>query len=120
MAKGILLVAFDIANAHDDEFHDWYDLEHVPERARLPGFGLCERWINASNPRQAVASYDSENWFRVPTSFDGQVMTISHTPELDSVYYAYFEPYSWERHLRLLGEVAEHPLARVSDLGTAA
>ncbi|WP_298409699.1 M14-type cytosolic carboxypeptidase [Janthinobacterium sp.] len=67
---------------------------------------------------QAVASYDSENWFRVPTAFDGQVMTISHTPELDSVYYAYFEPYSWERHLRLLGEVAEHPLARVSDLGS--
>jgi len=61
MAKGILLVAFDIANAHDDEFHDWYDLEHVPERARLPGFGLCERWIVASNPRQAVASYDLDS-----------------------------------------------------------
>ena len=62
---------------------------------------------------QAVASYDSENWFRVPTTFDGQVMTISHTPELDSVYYAYFEPYSWERHLRLLGEVASIAGARV-------
>lgn len=61
MAKGILLVAFDIANAHDDEFHDWYDLEHVPERARLPGFGLCERWIHGTNPRQAVASYDLDS-----------------------------------------------------------
>ncbi|MBS0642486.1 MAG: DUF4286 family protein [Acetobacteraceae bacterium] len=61
MAKGLLLVAFDIANAHEDEFHDWYDLEHVPERARLPGFGLCERWINASNPKQAVASYDLDS-----------------------------------------------------------
>ncbi|MDQ2820691.1 MAG: M14-type cytosolic carboxypeptidase [Pseudomonadota bacterium] len=67
---------------------------------------------------QVVASYDTENWFRVPTTFDGQVMTVSHTPELDSVYYAYFEPYSWERHLRLLGEVAENPLARVTDIGT--
>jgi len=67
---------------------------------------------------QAVASYDSENWFRVPTSFDGAVMTIRHTPDLDSVYYAYFEPYSFERHLRLLGEVAENPLARVLDLGS--
>ncbi|TWI66363.1 murein tripeptide amidase MpaA [Pseudoduganella lurida] len=66
----------------------------------------------------ACASYDGENWFRVPTSFDGQVMTVRHTPELDSVYYAYFEPYSWERHLRLLGEVAQHPLARVQDLGS--
>jgi hypothetical protein len=61
MAKGILLVAFDFTNAHEDEFHDWYDLEHVPERQRVPGFGLCERWINVANPKQAVASYDLEN-----------------------------------------------------------
>jgi murein tripeptide amidase MpaA len=64
------------------------------------------------------ASYDMENWFQVPTTFDGQVMTVNFTPELDSVYLAYFEPYSWERHLRLLGEVAENPLARVHDIGS--
>ncbi len=61
MAKGILLVAFDFTNAHEDEFHDWYDLEHVPERQRVPGFGLCERWINVANPKQAVASYDLDS-----------------------------------------------------------
>jgi len=60
MTKGILLVAFDFSNAHEDEFHDWYDLEHVPERQRVPGFGLCERWISVANPRQAVATYDLE------------------------------------------------------------
>jgi hypothetical protein len=58
MAKGILLVAFDFTNAHEDEFHDWYDLEHLPERQRVPGFGRCERWIGASNPKQAIATYD--------------------------------------------------------------
>ena len=85
------------------------------------------RFLNAGQATYArgfegyrvVASYDTENWFRVPTSFDGQVMSVCHTPELDSIYYAYFEPYSWERHLRLLGEVAENPLARVSDLGSS-
>ena len=61
MAKGILLVAFDFTNAHEDEFHDWYDLEHVPERQRVPGFGLCERWISVANPKQAVATYDLES-----------------------------------------------------------
>jgi hypothetical protein len=58
MAKAILLVAFDFTNAHEDEFHDWYDLEHVPERRRVHGFGLCERWISVANPKQAVATYD--------------------------------------------------------------
>ncbi|RJG00445.1 M14 family metallopeptidase [Noviherbaspirillum sedimenti] len=67
---------------------------------------------------QAVASYDREHWFRVPTAYDGQVLTICHVPERDSVYYAYFEPYSWERHLRLLGRIDAAPLARVEDLGS--
>jgi murein tripeptide amidase MpaA len=90
------------------------------------GQAVTMRFLNAGQATyakgyegyNAVASYDSENWFRVPTSFDGEVMTIKHTPDLDSVYYAYFEPYSWERHLRLLGEVAENPAARVLDLGS--
>jgi murein tripeptide amidase MpaA len=66
---------------------------------------------------QAVASYDNEHWFRVPTTFDGKVMTISHTPECDSVYYAYFEPYSRERHERLTGRLQASPLVRLEDLG---
>jgi murein tripeptide amidase MpaA len=66
---------------------------------------------------QAVASYDRENWFRVPTSFDGQTLTIRHVPERDSVYYAYFEPYSWERHLSLLGRVESLSDVRIEDLG---
>ena len=69
------------------------------------------------NDYQAMASYDRVNWFRVPTTFDGQVMTIEHTPGMDSVYYAYFEPYSWERHLELLdrAQMSEH--VRMLDLG---
>lgn len=61
MAKAILLVAFDFTNAHEDEFHDWYDLEHVPERQRVPGFGACDRWISTANPKQAVASYELDS-----------------------------------------------------------
>ena len=36
MAKGLLFAAFDYAPAKEDEFHDWYDLEHIPERLRVP------------------------------------------------------------------------------------
>ena len=66
---------------------------------------------------RACASYDHEHWFRVDTSYEEGVLSISHTPERDSVYYAYFEPYSWERHLQLLGRAERSPLARVRDLG---
>jgi murein tripeptide amidase MpaA len=67
---------------------------------------------------QAMASYDRVNWFRVPTGFDGQVLTIEHTPAMDSVYYAYFEPYSWERHLELLDRAQQSEHVRMLDLGS--
>ena len=66
---------------------------------------------------RAVASYDRERWFRVPTTFDGRVMTVQHTPERDAVWYAYFEPYSHERHQALIGRVSESPLVRTERLG---
>jgi len=66
----------------------------------------------------AMASYDRINWFRVPTGFDGQVLTIEHTPAMDSVYYAYFEPYSWERHLELLDRAQLSEQVRMVDLGS--
>ena len=58
MAKGILIAAMNIANAAEDEFHDWYDTEHLPERQRVPGFLLCQRWIGAQDPKISVATYD--------------------------------------------------------------
>lgn len=60
MAKGLLFASFDFSAAHEDEFHDWYDLEHIPERQRVPGFITCERWIGEENPKIAVATYDLE------------------------------------------------------------
>ncbi len=61
MARGLLIAAFNFKNAHADEFHDWYDLEHVPEREAVPGFGACERWIGVDDPFVSVATYDLES-----------------------------------------------------------
>jgi hypothetical protein len=61
MAKGLLFASFDFTSAHADEFHDWYDLEHIPERLRVPGFLNAERWIGEEDPRVAVATYDLES-----------------------------------------------------------
>lgn len=61
MAKGLLFASFDFSTAHADEFHDWYDLEHVPERLRVPGFINAERWIGDETPKIAIATYDMES-----------------------------------------------------------
>lgn len=67
---------------------------------------------------QAVASYDRQNWFRVPSRYENGVFTIEHTPLANSIYYAYFEPYSEEQHLNLLGEAQGSGLCQIDDLGS--
>jgi murein tripeptide amidase MpaA len=66
---------------------------------------------------RAMASYDRVNWFRVPASYDGRTLTIEHMPEFDSIYYAYFEPYSEERHAQFLGALQQMPQATLVELG---
>jgi hypothetical protein len=61
MAKGILVPVVDFAGMAEDEFNDWYDLEHIPERLRVPGFLTCERWIDTDNQKISVATYDLDN-----------------------------------------------------------
>lgn len=65
----------------------------------------------------AVASYDRVRWFRVPSDYDGQRLTIRHTPAHDSVYYAYFAPYSHERHQDLVARCQRSPRCRHELLG---
>jgi hypothetical protein len=38
MAHGILIAAMDFSDVAEDEFNDWYDLEHIPERQRFRDF----------------------------------------------------------------------------------
>ncbi|GEQ98078.1 hypothetical protein JCM17844_17150 [Iodidimonas gelatinilytica] len=72
-----------------------------------------EGWHNYS----VVASYDRQNWFRIPTDYDGKKLTINHRPETDVVWYAYFAPYSMERHGDLIATAATNPLVRLRSLG---
>lgn len=67
---------------------------------------------------QAVASYDRQNWFRVPTAYENGELIITHTPLANSIYYAYFEPFSSEQHLNLLGEAQGSGLCQIDDLGS--
>lgn len=66
---------------------------------------------------RAVASYDRQRWFRVPTDYDGRRLTIRHTPARDSVWYAYFAPYSHERHQDLVARCQLAPRCRHELLG---
>ncbi|HEY7905296.1 MAG TPA: M14-type cytosolic carboxypeptidase, partial [Wenzhouxiangella sp.] len=86
------------------------DLSMVIENAGKTSFA------EAFKGYQAVASHDQVHWFRVPTEFDGERLTIEHTPEADIVYYAFFEPYSHIRHLALLAEAQASEAVSIESL----
>lgn len=73
-----------------------------------------EGWDNY----QAVASYDRQTWFRVETHYDGKQLVINHTSECDSVYFAYFAPYSMERHHDLIANVQCHDNVEHINIGS--
>lgn len=91
------------------------------------GQDLRLRVLNAKNASYPVAwmgyracvSSDREAWRRVDTSFVDGVLEIAFTPETDVVWVAYFAPYSWERHMELIGWAQESPLASVERLGAS-
>ncbi|MEY3125029.1 MAG: hypothetical protein RLZZ573_1549 [Pseudomonadota bacterium] len=66
---------------------------------------------------RVVASHDRQHWFRIDTEYDGQVMRAHITPETQCVYFAYFEPYSHEQHLDLLGVATASPHVALERLG---
>ena len=105
-------------------FRQWFYFRlqgaaYQPCRIRIENAGQSsypEGWEDY----QTTASYDRSNWFRVPTHYEDGVLTIEHTPLAGSVYYAYFEPYSHEQHLNLLGDAQGSGLCQIDDLGSTA
>ena len=56
--KALLLVTMEPSAADEQEFQDWYDTEHVPERAAIPGFLTAQRYVCVQGWPRYVAFYD--------------------------------------------------------------
>lgn len=85
-------------------FHFCLDTEQVMSRHTLKITGLKDSaYPDAWDGYQAVASTDRETWFRVDTDFDDGTLEIQYTPESRFTWFAYFAPYSYERHLDQIG-----------------
>jgi hypothetical protein len=61
MAKGFLLVTMDPPPQLEDEFNDWYDTEHIPSRAAIPGFESARRFVCIAGWPKYMAFYDLED-----------------------------------------------------------
>jgi len=57
---GLLVAGLERSAVAADEFDDWYDTEHLPERRRVPGVVTGQRWVGADDPAISIAIYDLE------------------------------------------------------------
>jgi murein tripeptide amidase MpaA len=111
-----------IRKDHNSDFYQWFYF-------RLTGAcgqDCALKIVNAGQAAypqgwkdyRACASYDREDWFRVATEYDESgILTIRHRPERDSVYYAYFAPFSLERHADLVARLGGDARVRVRVAG---
>ena len=65
----------------------------------------------------ARVSADNAGWTCAETAYAGGVLTIRHTPSTDSAWFAYFAPFSSERHAALVARYAAVPDVRHDVLG---
>jgi len=63
------------------------------------------------------ASYDREEWFRIPTTFRNGILSFQIKPAHNSIYFAYFAPYSYERHQDLIHEAQLSDDVRMEIIG---
>jgi len=99
-------IQLEIVTDHQSDFYQWFHFKlhntnHVEHQLNIVNAGGAA-YVEGWDDYQAVASYDRQSWFRVPTSYDGKTLSITFTPDYDSVYFAYFSPYSYERHQDLI------------------
>ena len=96
------------------EFYQWFHFRVAGAAGRELVLKIGD--LNASAYPQgwtdynACVSEDRDYWGRAPSSFDkgedGGTLTIRYTPASDVAWFAYFAPYSMERHHDLVAEAA--------------
>lgn len=112
-----------IRKDHASDHYQWFHFRVSGARGKSLGLEIANAggasytggWVGY----QAVASTDRQRWFRVPTVYDADagVLRIEHTPDADQVWYAYFAPYSLERHRDLVASCGASPFAQLHRLG---
>lgn len=115
-----LAIRKDFASDH----FQWF---HFLAEGLTPGQKHCFSLENArqsSYPHawsgyQAVASYDGEDWFRVPTTFDEGGLHFELLAEQAQARFAYFEPYSRARHAQLLVKALALPNVELLACGSS-
>ena len=97
----------------ESEFYQWFyfrlsGVKATPCTLHILNAGGAAYPLGFENYRVCY-SYDRQQWLRHPSSLKNGKLTIDFRAEHDSVYFAYFAPYSMERHADLVAKAQLSP-----------
>jgi len=115
-------VDLEIVRDHQSDFFQWFHFRVAGARGRTLHFRL----LNAAGAAYAFGwpgyrarwSSDRENWRTTETRYTHGELHFTKTIESDLIWFAYFAPYSMERHYDLVARMARMPGVTARQLGT--
>ena len=110
-----------IREDQDSGFYQWFHFRVSGVRNTPLAFSLTNAggaaYPDGFRNYKICYSYDRREWLRHPTHLQGEALLVEFTPQQDTVYFAYFAPYSWERHMDLVAAAQESAHCRHEVLG---
>ena len=92
-AQGLITVWLNVGPEHEEEFNDWYDLEHLRQVVALPGFVRARRYSAEDAPLKYLAWYETAD------------ERVESGPDFQGIVE---KPTAWSRRMRkLYGESRE-------------
>ncbi len=111
----------EIVKDHESDFYQWFHFRVSGAKGRTLTFRILnaggsaypDGWQNYS----ARVSTDREAWRLAAGAFAGGVFEFTHVFDTDLAWFAYFAPYSMERHHDLVSRIALLPGVSHRELG---
>lgn len=114
-------IDLEIVKDHRSNFYQWFYFR-LMGAAGQPVELRIVNCLESAYPHgwpgyRACMSHDRDYWERVDTAYADGILTIRTTPATNSVWFAYFAPYTMERHHDFIASVSAHPAVEHRSLG---
>lgn len=101
-----LAIKLNIDADSNSEFKQWFHFRLNGDTAKQYRFEILNAkdcsYVEGWENYQVVASYDGDDWFRIDTTFEDGILSFQHELQHNSISFAYFTPYSYQRHQALV------------------
>lgn len=106
-------IRLEITPDNNSHYYQWFHFRVASARDQALSFDIENAggaaYLGGWKDYRVCYSYDRETWYRTGTRYDGKLLSWDFKPSSDVIWFAYFAPYSHERHQDLIAHYAAMP-----------